>query len=145
MVTVNGSGCRAPRLRPEMFQLCWEQQGQGGGGGGNHPEQPCTVCCMLVLHFPHISLSLWVKFQEKLGEQQQPRSPWAVLWDSEGMTDIPTPFLSTIPIPFSAALVAPDPRPYLPSFSPFPEPLGYHFGANLPLDLTLTNVPSTHL
>lgn len=103
------------------------------------------VCCMLVLHFPHIPLSLWVKFQEKLGEQQQPRSPWAVHWDSEGMTDIPTPFLSTIPIPFSAALVALDPHPYLPSFSPFPEPLGYHFGANLPLDLTLTNVPSTHL
>lgn len=40
MVTVKGSGCRAPGLRPEVFQLCWEQQGQEGGGGGNHSEQP---------------------------------------------------------------------------------------------------------
>lgn len=38
-----------------------------------------------------------------------------------------------------------DPCPYLLSFSPFLEPLDYHFGANLPLDLTLTNVPSTYL
>lgn len=153
MVTVKWRGCRAPRLRPEVFQLCWEQQGQGGVGGGNHPEQPerktpeldaCLlhVCPALSSH-PTLPLG---EIPGETGQTSIAKFPMGCLGcDSEGMREILTPSLSTIPILLSAPFVVSDPCPYLLSSSPFLEPLDYHLGANLPLDLTLTNVPSTYL